>query len=363
MSPVSPPGCPKGESPSARRDGRPVSRRRWSGGAHAGPRTARSRGVSLIELLIGIGLGLVVVAVITAFFGPSSQHRRNLENAGQMYDNATYAAELLADEIRAAGYYGELQHVAVAWQDADPCAVADTALGWSPSPATAPRPLVGIPPAAATPACIATRRGGTAMLTLRRLDFEPVPVAALPTGIHLQVSTCGADPFGKPFVAAATAASMDLRTRNCAAVAPARRYLVRTYFVECPGGCESGTAPRLSRAELAPGGAIAVTPLVDGIENLQFEFGFDTDNDGLPDVYRTAPSGVAGNPDNDWGNVVAVRLYLVARSAEPTAGHVDAVRFDLGLNGVQDAAGDAFKRHIHTTLVRVMNVAGARELP
>jgi type IV pilus assembly protein PilW len=80
-------------------------------------------------------------------------------------------------------------------------------------------------------------------------------------------------------------------------------------------------------------------------------------------VYRIAPSGVAGSADNDWSNVVAVRLYLIARSQNPVAGHVDAISFDLGLNGSLAAAGDGFKRHIHTTLVRVINVAGWRELP
>ena len=326
-------------------------------------RPSRQLGVSMLELLIGLTLGLVVVGVIVSFFGPASEHRRNLENSGQMFDNATYAAELLSDEIRAAGFFGELQSATTTWQAADPCAVTPAALGWASSPATAPLPLVGIGAADATPGCISNRRAGTSMLTLRRADFAVTPVAGLPQGIHLQVSTCGADPAAKPFVVSGSAASMDLRVRNCTNVAPARRLHVRTYFVECAGDCGAGTAPRLTRAELATDGTIALTPLVDGIEDLRFEYGFDTDNDGLPDVYRVALSGVAGAADNDWSNVVAVRLFVIARSRDPVAGHVDAVTFDLGLHGTLAAAGDGFKRHIHTTLVRVMNVAGARELP
>jgi type IV pilus assembly protein PilW len=343
----------------ARRSGHDVMPRPARRNCRPGPQ----RGVSRLELLIGLTLGLVVVAVIVSFFGPASDHRRNLENSGQMFDNATYAAELLSDEIRAAGFFGELQSTGVAWQPADPCAVAPAALGWASSPATAPLPLVGIGAADATPGCISNRRAGTSMLTLRRADFAVTPVAGLPQGIHLQVSTCGADPASKPFVVSSSAASMDLRLRNCTSVAPARRLHVRTYFIECAGGCGTGTVPRLSRAELTAEGTIAQTPLVDGIENLQFEYGFDTDSDGLPDVYRTALSGVAGAADNDWANVVAARLYLIARSRDPVAGHVDAMTFDLGLNGTLAAAGDGFKRHIHATLVRVMNVAGARELP
>ncbi len=333
-------------------------------GTASGRRTAgRQRGVSMLELLIGLSLGLVVVAIITSFFGPASEHRRQLENSGQMFDNATFAAELLSEEIRAAGFFGELQSTTVTWQAADPCALMPTALGWASSPPTAPLPLVGIAAADSTPGCISDRRAGTSMLSLRRVDFAPVPVASLPAGIHLQVSTCGTDPVNKPYVVGSDAAAMDLRLRNCTDVAPARRVLVRTYFIECPGACGTGTVPRLTRAELTPTGTIALTPLVDGIENLQFEYGFDTDNDGLPDVYRVALSGVAGAADNDWSNVVAVRLFLIARSRDPAVGHIDAMTFDLGLNGTQAAAGDGFKRHIHTTLVRMMNVAGWREIP
>jgi type IV pilus assembly protein PilW len=325
--------------------------------------SAAQRGVSLLELMIGLALGLLVIGVITSFFGPASDHRRNLENTSQMFDNATYAAELLAEEIRAAGYFSELQTAAVTWQAADPCAVTPAALGWSSSPATAPLPLVGIGAAEATPGCVSDRLAGTAMLTLRRADFTATPVASLPAGVFLQVSTCGTDPANKQFVVDGSAASMDLRRRNCTTVAPARRVLVRTYFIECGGGCGAGAVPRLTRAELTPAGTIALTPLVDGIENIQFEYGFDTDNDGLPDLYRTGLSGVAGNADNDWSNVVAVRLYVIARSRNTTIGHVDTTTFDIGLNGTVAAANDGFKRHIHTTLVRLMNVGGPRELP
>jgi type IV pilus assembly protein PilW len=326
-------------------------------------RPSRQRGVSMLELLVGLALGLVVIGVITSFFGPASQHRRNLENTGQMFDNATYAAEVLSEEIRAAGYFGEVQTTAVTWGNADPCAVTASTLGWASSPAAAPRPLVGIEAADATPACVSNRRAGTPMLTLRRLDFTAAPVASLPAGIHLQVSTCGTDPVNKPFVVSDSGGSMDLRTRNCTTVAPARRVLVRTYFVECAGSCGADAVPRLTRAELTTAGTIALTPVVDGIENIQFEYGFDTDDDGLPNVYRTGLSGVAGGADNDWVNVVAVRLYVIARSRNATAGYVDTMSFDVGLNGTVAAANDGLKRHIHTTLVRLMNVGGARELP
>jgi type IV pilus assembly protein PilW len=324
------------------------------------PASAAQRGVSLVELMIAMTLGLVVAGVVTGFFGPASGNRQELETVARMHDNAAYAAEVLADELRAAGFYGELRRDGVSWSAPDPCATA--ALGWA-APATVPAPVVGIDAAAATPPCIADRRAGTDIVTLRRVDVAAVAPAAVAGGAYLQVSKCASDPAGKPFVLSGVAADFDLRNRDCATAAQARRFLVRSYFIKCAAGCAAGSVPTLTRAELSAAGAIVETPLVDGIENLQFEYGFDTDGDGAPDVFRTQLSGVAGAPDNDWGNVVAVRFYLVARADRPTPGYVDGKSFALGLAGTQAAAGDGFKRHLHTAVVRVINQAAYRETP
>jgi type IV pilus assembly protein PilW len=322
---------------------------------------AEQRGVSLIEMMIAMTLGLIVASVVTGFFGPASSNRRELESVARLHDNAAYAAELLSDELRAAGYYGELRQGGAVWQNPDPCVTDLAALGWA-TPATVPVAVAGIDTNEATPACVANRRAGTDIVTLRRVDTAAVTAAAVASGAYLQVSKCTTDLPTKPFVLSGTASDFDLRQRDCATPAEARRFLVRSYFIQCANGCAAGTRPTLSRAELQADGTIQITPLVDGIENMQLEYGFDTDNDGAPDIFRTRLSGVAAAADNDWANVVAVRFYLIARADEPTAGYTNQKWFVLGQEGIQSAA-DSYKRHLHTAVVRIVNPSSYREAP
>jgi type IV pilus assembly protein PilW len=108
------------------------------------------------------------------------------------------------------------------------------------------------------------------------------------------------------------------------------------------------------------GAALQETALAEGIEELQFEYGFDTNGDGIPDEFRIALNGVAGTPQNDWSNVMAVRIWVLSRSTEPTRGYTDAKTYDLGAHGTRGPYADQFKRRVYTTLVRLNNPAGWR---
>lgn len=327
---------------------------------------AAQRGVSLIELMIAMTLGLIVASVVTGFFGPASSHRRELESVARLHDNAAYAAELLSDELRAAGYYGELRQTGLTWQTPSPCATTLATLGWA-TPGNVPVPVIGIDKSEGTPTCVSDRRAGTDIVTLRRADVAAVAAASVSSGAYLQTSKCLTDASTTPFVLSATGSDFVLRNRDCTTAAQARRFLVRSYYIRCPNSCAAGNRPTLTRAELTTNSSgnltIVETPLVDGIENLQLEYGFDTNNDGMPDIFRTKLSGTAGAADNDWSNVVAVRFYLIARADAPTANYADSKWFVLGVEGIQSAAGDGYKRHLHTAVVRIVNPSSYRETP
>jgi len=69
---------------------------------------------------------------------------------------------------------------------------------------------------------------------------------------------------------------------------------------------------QLQRQQLlsAPPGSVAV-PLYDGIVQLQAQYGKDTNNDGVVDVFNeTTPVNAA-----QWAQVLAVRVAVVARSS------------------------------------------------
>lgn len=307
-------------------------------------------------------LGLIVMGVTITLFAGTSRSRADLERSSRLAENAHVALDLVAEELRHAGFVADLDLSGVSWQLPELCATAVDAIGYSTAPFQLPMPVRGYTAADPEPGCVSERRAGTAMVTLRRLATETTAPADVRDGAFVQVSKCNLD---APRVWRYTVEAGDLSLRNidCATLADIRRVVMRTYFVADCNECGRDTIPTLKRVELVAG-RIVETPLVEGVENLQLEYGFDTDGDGNADVFRATLSGIAGAADNVWTNVVAARVYILARTTDAQPGHTEAAReYDFGEAGALAGPHDAFKRTMLVALVRMPNVAGRRELP
>jgi type IV pilus assembly protein PilW len=67
-----------------------------------GPRTSIS-GFSLVELMIALVLGLVVIGAAVSIFLSNQQTFRTTENLARLQENARFAFESMAREVREAG--------------------------------------------------------------------------------------------------------------------------------------------------------------------------------------------------------------------------------------------------------------------
>ena len=85
--------------------------------------------------------------------------------------------------------------------------------------------------------------------------------------------------------------------------------------------------------------------LVEGIENLQLEFGIDDDGDMQPDRFETAPDAT------ELGAAVAARIYLLVRSVHRVPGYVDDRSYTLGQTRVQPSHDAYYRRLMQTTVV------------
>jgi type IV pilus assembly protein PilW len=192
-----------------------------------------------------------------------------------------------------------------------------------------------------------------------------------------------------------------LRKRDCATVADKRRFVSNLYYVS--DVVQNGiTVPVLMRSQLdALQGTLAQqapVPLVDGVEAFRVVLGIDNISksgaavdyttavtwasatakvtatnrgDGVPDQFircsTAAPCTVA-----QLANVVAVKLYVLTRSKEPTAGYTDSKTYCLsepqanGTCAAGDTVGpfsDSYKRHVFTTSINLTNISGRRDTP
>jgi type IV pilus assembly protein PilW len=331
-------------------------------GIASAARRARQQGLSIVELLVAMAIGLALLSGLVTIYVNGSRSNLEQERSVRQLDNGRYAMEVIGEDINMAGYYGDVVVEELTFGPAATCATALADLGWNNAALSGPVAITGLDSVeAAAAACLDSHLAGTPALLIRRVDTTRVqPAAAVAGTPYLQTSRCASDLVATKFVLAAATVDFTLRTRDCATTNTVQRYITRIYYLASCNECGNDTVPTLKVAELR-GAAFVSVPLAEGVEDLAFEFGFDTDANGSADVYQTGLSGVAG-ADN-WSNVVAARVYLLTRTTEATPGFTSARTFNLGLAGVRGPFADNFKRRVYVMTHRLNNVSGPRETP
>ena len=80
--------------------------------APAGGCTNCQQGMTLIELMVAMTLGMLVLGVVAVIFSGTSGNRAGLERGGRLAENAAYSVEVLSDEIRMAGFLSSVRAIA-----------------------------------------------------------------------------------------------------------------------------------------------------------------------------------------------------------------------------------------------------------
>ena len=349
-------------------------------------------GVSLVEMMIAVTLGLLIMAALASIFASSSHSRSEIERNSRQIENGRYAMELLAEDIRMAGFYGELNTgsvlpPAVMPAPSDHCST-DNAVwknlirlhiyGWDEG--------LNVPP------CIPlnNHKPRTDVLMVRRVATcsvsDPGCEPFQGGRPYLQVSQCASEQLLTPYELNVTGAATgwNLHKRSCPApdLSAVRRYIIHIYYISLNNGVEA--IPTLKRLEF-DGLQYTDVALVEGIEEMNIEYGIDwgpiigglAAPDGRPEGYSTDPvTYVDPNctlgpphcaPIGTWLNVVTARIHLLSRNIESSHDYTDNKIYTLGTTaggGSYDVApGGNFRRHAYSSLVRVVNAAQRREQP
>lgn len=329
----------------------------------------RQRGVSLIEVMIAMVIGLLLLAGIYRIFLSTSRTAQTTLALSDRQESIRYVSARLAQDVRMAGYRGCLSDTGAVRNTLNPNPATSggtrtafthgdfryrferfaegfdaTASGWSPSlPSGFPTPRAGTD--------VLTVRGplDSEVFTVRDMatttaDLSINPVSPLPlaAGHIVMVSDCGgaaifqvsASSYGTVSLPAggtgtvgniAHAAggsapgnwSNDL-ARDFGAGAQLFRMGVVSYYI---ADSASGSGPALWRRIDTDTREIA-----DGVENLQVLYGEDSDGDQVADVYRRADQFA---DTAAWRRVAAVRVALLFSGTLDRAGLTDSRSFDL----------------------------------
>lgn len=302
--------------------------------------------------MISMTLGLLVIGAMTTIFINNSQSRRELDKAAQQLENGRYAMQILKDEVGLAGYYDALSTVDVATPSTTAAPCSSTLADWT---ATMDVAIEGVN--SGSFACIAGAKANTAMIFVQRASTTATPVGSLTANTpYLQVSMCGDEyaDIDTRRKLGTSSSTFNLKGLDCdASVAPVRQYIRRIFFIDQNNVAGDGI-PTLKRVDRRADGTVGTaTALVEGIDNLHFEYAIDGDGNGSPDTFTEAPTAAEMN------DIVGVRVWLIARAIDPSPGYTDSKTYNMGNKDPIEPA-DRFKRHLFNTYIELTHPAGRR---
>ncbi len=271
----------------------------------------KSRGLTLIELMVSIAIGLVVVAAVMVSFVSSGQAGRYQAALGQMNQDAQVGLNMLSREIQLAGYVSPNNSLGTA-----------TPLFGCDATRTATAAAIPFVDATVTvqPTCSTTVAAPTIS------GFEVVYEA----DVYNTVPTSGSLPTDCAGIAAPTSGTIRI-ARN-------------RYFVDRV----SGGRPELYCAS----NASAQVPILENVEDMQVWYGAVSATSGTQAVRYSQAADVNAQPAGEWGNVMAVRICLLMRSAEPILSGDDAQTY-MDCTSTSTANPDRYLRRAYFTTATV----------
>jgi type IV pilus assembly protein PilW len=336
----------------------------------------RQRGFSLVELMIAMTIGFIVLAGIGYLYVESRQAFRSMDNLSRMQESARYALEIIARDIRMAGYRGCASSsgdfhntlskgTESAYNFGLPINGYDGGAGsWTPALPADTGGLSGLSILAETDAIIlrsATGSGATVskqpgnssadlqITTPNDLAINDiVMVTNCKAATVFQVTNMNVNGTGQNVVhntgtSAPGNSTKDLVENYSASGGEIIKMQSKSYFIRTGA---SGRPALWQFDNYKPAGGDNPAEIAEGVENMQILYGIDANADGVVESYSAADA-VA-----NWSLVAAVRISLLMAGNDD---NVATSKQKYNYNGALVDAPDRRLRQVFTTTVSVRN--------
>ena len=354
-------------------------------------RTFRSRGLTLIELLVGIAISSLIIVGTVFVYSQSRTTTALNEKQARLQEYGRYVLGIIEPDLQLAGYYGfsnnpsdlrykdgtgEYPTSQLEQTDALPLKVTAPAAIHTCgnnfvidllATVQGTNAIYGGP--SGTGACGAKfgYQAGTDTLTIRRASTA----ATAQTVSRIQIYANALKRSNQYIFSSNTAPGPMDATREV------HDLIVRMYYISQKSD-GSDTTPSLRRKFLTDGPSIGDEEILPGVEDMQVQFGIDAgdhkgsgkidmddDKNGVPDN----PNGVISRyvaPDDNMlkppaaggrkAQVVAVRIWLRIRSDETEVGFKDTHNYTYaGINYTPAGADQGYRRVVVSRTIFLRN--------
>ena len=298
---------------------------------------SRQRGLSMVELLVAMMLGLFLLFALVEILLNSKQSFSSASHLSRLQENGRIATNLVISDLKRAGYMGgnsnikEINGTADKVDPAMTCATGDTSWG-----RMVAEGVSGLNDTNAGYACIpnATYLRGD-VLTVRHVS-PWIPVGLTAGKMYLRSSLFE----GRIFAGSDEADGDNDFDDQPQSV---RELIAYSFFVGDSGrSCGGQAVPSLFRVRLNNNSQPVAEELLPGIEDFQVQY-------GVAGRYIDADAIAI----DEWGDVVTARIWLLVRAECTETGFSDTATYTMGDQVF--TPNDNFRRQLYSSVVMLRN--------
>ncbi|MFT5709772.1 MAG: type IV pilus assembly protein PilW [Halioglobus sp.] len=338
----------------------------WRSGNNAVTcKVAPMTGLTLIELLISILLGAVLCLAISNVYLESIRHFMVENEMARLQENGRFSLNLLRTELSQAGFFAGV-HVMQSPPSRSVSSDCVSSGNWALDTRT---PLDFINNANEAPTAPLITTAGTALNCLNSSDLvkgtDVLAVKRTAGGYTLRNGVYPDDARarnGQWYLRVDNQSNSHTWVNQRSSGFPVAdvtdnsgvdywAYLARIFYVRNHSSTRSDGIPTLCIEALYGGaglGTMRSQCVIEGVEDMQIEFGVDNNFDNSPDVFTDAPL------ESELANLVVARIYLLMRSTVEMPGVARERNYELG--GKQVSTRDRYLRRIVSSTVPLPNI-------
>jgi type IV pilus assembly protein PilW len=322
-------------------------------------REHKQSGFSLVELMVGMVLGLMLIAGAVSIYLASKRSYVEVEQVAALTESARFSEQLLGDSLRHAGFFGQVSPNRIE-PDSNLTAVAGDCTGLAGAHNLNQFIYAVTATSASVLGCIDDAMPNTDVLVIKRVASQPYSdgprdsfdpndptqgdgVIDTPSGLDNQKSYVLTNNItGRMFDGDDTVPTMAVPGGT------AWEYQYEVFYIR------DDAVPYLSRKILrinTSGTAMELVTedIAEGVEDLRVTLGYDSNNDGEVDTFKT-PTTLS-----NWSDVQSVEVTMLTRSATRDVQYTDTKVYQLG-GGTVGPKNDNYRRLISYASVSLRNL-------
>jgi type IV pilus assembly protein PilW len=298
---------------------------------------SRQRGVSMIELMVAMALGLFLLFALVEILINGKQSFGSANNLSRLQENGRIATDLVVSDLKRAGYIGgnsDVPRISGTTPPVNPDTNCPASTDWG---RMIEQPIFGKNDTRDNYDCVPAASYLRGDILVVRHAAPWVETGALAAHrYYLRSSLFN----GRTFIGSAEDDDVNEVEETPNSV---REMQAHGYFVGPSGRTCNGVAvPSLFRVSLSPAGLPERKELLPGVENFQVQYGIDNQYLNADDIALA-----------DWPDVVTVRIWLLVRSECSESGYVDKRTIVMGDDDY--VVDDSFRRQLYSSVVMIRN--------